>query len=85
MNILTLVLFGLIAGSIANLLDPEPSRGGVLGSIVLGIIGALVGGFLANVLLGLTISGFNLTSFLIAVGGSLLLLFIGRLFQSRDI
>lgn len=85
MNILTWVLFGLIAGSIANLLDPEPSRGGVLGSIVLGVLGALVGGFLANVLLGLTISGFNLTSFLIAVGGSLLLLFIGRLFQSRDI
>lgn len=85
MNIISWILFGLIAGSIANLLDPNPSKGGILGSIVLGILGAIVGGWLANIILGVTVSGFNFTSFLIAVGGSLLLLFIGRLFRGRNI
>lgn len=78
MNILAWIVFGLIAGSIANLLDPQPSSGGALGSIVLGIIGAVIGGMVANLLFGLSITGFNLTSFVIAVLGSLLLLFLGR-------
>ncbi len=59
MSLLAWVFFGLIAGSIANLLDPEPSKGGILGSIILGVLGAVVGGYLANLLLGITITGFN--------------------------
>ncbi len=78
MNILSWILFGLIVGIVANAIDPNPNRGGVLGSILLGIVGALVGGFLANLIFGVTVTGFNLTSFLVAVAGSLLLLFIGR-------
>jgi uncharacterized membrane protein YeaQ/YmgE (transglycosylase-associated protein family) len=78
MNILAWVVFGLIAGTIANLIDPQPSSGGLLGSIVLGILGAVVGGFVANLLFGLNVTGFNFTSFVISVLGSLLLLFIGR-------
>jgi len=77
-NILSWILFGLIVGIVANAIDPNPNRGGVLGSILLGIVGALVGGFLANLIFGVTVTGFNLTSFLVAVAGSLLLLFIGR-------
>jgi uncharacterized membrane protein YeaQ/YmgE (transglycosylase-associated protein family) len=72
------MLFGLIVGIVANAVDPEPNRGGVLGSILLGIVGALVGGFLANLIFGISVTGFNLTSFLVAVAGSLILLFIGR-------
>lgn len=78
MNILSWLLFGLIVGIVANAIDPEPNRGGVLGSILLGVVGALIGGFLANLIFGITVTGFNLTSFLVAVAGSLLLLFIGR-------
>jgi uncharacterized membrane protein YeaQ/YmgE (transglycosylase-associated protein family) len=78
MNIITWVLFGMIVGVVANAIDPSPNRGGVLGSILLGIVGALVGGFLANLLFGISVTGFNLTSFLVAVAGSLLLLFLGR-------
>lgn len=85
MNVLSWVIFGLIAGSIANLIDPNPSRGGILGSILLGVLGAVIGGWLANTLLGVSVTGFNFTSFLIAVGGSLLLLFIGRLFRGRSV
>ncbi len=78
MSIVAWVLFGLIVGVIANAIDPYPSQGGLLGSIVLGIVGAMVGGFLADLLFGVGVTGFNLPSFLVAVGGSLILLFIGR-------
>lgn len=72
------ILFGLIVGSIANALDPRPSRGGLLGSIVLGVVGALVGSFLGSLLLGVDVTGFNISSFLIAVGGAMVLLFVGK-------
>lgn len=78
MNVIGWIIFGLIAGVVANAIDPQPSSGGAIGAIVLGIVGAMVGGFLANLILGLDITGFNLTSFIIAIAGSLLLLFIGR-------
>jgi uncharacterized membrane protein YeaQ/YmgE (transglycosylase-associated protein family) len=78
MNIISWILFGLIVGIIANAIEPSPSGGGILGAMLLGIVGALVGGFLANLIFGIGITGFNLTSFLVAVAGSLILLFIGR-------
>jgi uncharacterized membrane protein YeaQ/YmgE (transglycosylase-associated protein family) len=78
MNIISWILFGMIVGVVANAIDPNPNRGGILGSMLLGIVGALVGGFLANLLFGISVTGFNLTSFLVAVAGSLLLLFLGR-------
>lgn len=78
MTIIYWVLFGLIAGAIANFISPS-SKGGIIGSIVLGIIGAVVGGFLGQKFFGVGITGFNLSSFVVAVAGSLLVLFIGRL------
>ena len=78
MNVLSWILFGLIVGIVANAIDPSPNRGGILGSVLLGIVGALVGGFLANLVFGITVTGFNLTSFLVAIAGSLILLLVGR-------
>ncbi len=78
MNIISWIIFGLIVGIIANAIDPEPARGGLLNAMLLGIVGALIGGFLADLIFGVNVTGFNLTSFLIAVAGSLILLFIGR-------
>jgi uncharacterized membrane protein YeaQ/YmgE (transglycosylase-associated protein family) len=78
MNILSWILFGLVVGIIANAIDPSPNRGGNLGSVLLGIVGALVGGFLANLIFGVTVTGFSMTAFLVAVVGSLLLLFFGK-------
>ena len=73
------ILFGLIAGVIANIIDPRPTQGGLLGAIVLGIVGVLVGGFLANLIFGVGVSGFDFTSMLIIVAGSLLVLMVGRM------
>lgn len=85
MNIIAWVVFGLIVGLIANVIDPSPSQGGLLGSIVLGIVGALVGGFLGDLIFGVGVSGFNIESFMLAVLGSLLILFIGRALTRREL
>ncbi len=72
------IIFGLVVGILANVIDPHPARGGILAAIVLGIAGAIVGGFLGSLILGIGISGFNLSSLAIALLGSLFLLFLGR-------
>lgn len=79
MGIISFLIFGLIVGIIANLIDPQPARGGALGAIVLGIVGALVGGWLGSMFFNTTVSGFNLSSFVVAVIGSLLVLVVGRM------
>jgi len=79
MDIIYWLVFGLIAGAIANYIDPRPSKGGIAGSIALGIVGAVVGGYLGEMFFGVGVTGFNVMSFVVAVAGALLLLFVGRL------
>lgn len=81
MNILSWVLFGFIAGLIANWIDPAPSQGGWIGAIILGIIGALVGGWIGDLIFGVGVTGFNLSSFILAVIGSIIVLWIARAFR----
>ncbi|MBI2019250.1 GlsB/YeaQ/YmgE family stress response membrane protein [Candidatus Daviesbacteria bacterium] len=80
MNIISWIVFGLVVGIIANLIDPYPSKGGMLGSIILGILGAILGGILGNIIFGIGITGFNLPSLALAVLGALLLMFVERAF-----
>ena len=77
MGLLYWIVFGLIAGGIANFLSPS-SMGGIVGSIILGIIGAVVGGYLGERFFGVGVTGFNVTSFVVAVIGSLLVLLVSR-------
>lgn len=72
------IIFGLIAGAIANFIAPS-SQGGIVGSILLGIIGAVVGGYLGQKFFGVGVTGFNVMSFVVAVAGSLIVIFISRL------
>ncbi len=78
MSLLSWIIFGLIVGAVANIIDPRPSQGGVLAAIALGIGGALIGGFLGMLILGIGISGFSASSFLLAILGSLILLMVER-------
>lgn len=83
MGIIYWIFFGLIAGAIASFIMPG-SKGGILGLIVLGIIGAVVGGYLGQMFFGIGVTGFNLSSFVVAVLGSVLILAItGFLFKSK--
>lgn len=80
MNIALWIIFGLIIGIISNILDPNPSKGGMLGSIILSILGAILGGILGNLVFGIGITGFNFASIAVAALGALLLMFVERAF-----
>jgi uncharacterized membrane protein YeaQ/YmgE (transglycosylase-associated protein family) len=83
-GILLWVVFGLIVGVIAKFLMPGKVQGGILVTIALGIVGALVGGFIGTQLGIGDITGFNLQSALLAVGGGVLVLFVfGLLTRAR--
>jgi uncharacterized membrane protein YeaQ/YmgE (transglycosylase-associated protein family) len=83
MGILSWILLGLVVGAIAKLLMPGKDPGGCIVTILIGIAGALVGGFIAS-RLGLgTVTGFDLRSLGIAVGGAVLLLLAYRVFQGE--
>ena len=72
----------LIAGIIAKLIMPGRDGGGFFLTCILGIVGAVVGGWLATMFgIGGSISGFNLHSFLVAVVGAILVLGIFRLLR----
>ncbi len=75
---------GLIAGILAKIAMPGPDPGGVILTIVIGIVGAVIGGFVVNNLLGgPEVTGFNLTSVLVATFGSIILLAVYRLITRR--
>lgn len=76
MGVLLWVLFGLIAGVIAKFIMPGGGPGGIVVTIILGILGAVVGGFISTQLGFGDISGFDVRSMAIAVGGAVLLLLI---------
>lgn len=76
MGILLWVLFGLIAGVIAKFIMPGRGPGGIVVTIILGILGAVAGGFISTQLGFGDISGFDVRSMAIAVGGAVLLLLI---------
>lgn len=84
MGILSWIIFGLIAGAIAKLLMPGRDPGGWIVTMLLGIAGAFVGGFIGRAIWGSEgVTGFNAGSFGLAVLGSIVLLFLYRLIVGR--
>lgn len=83
MGILSWILFGLIAGALAKLIMPGDDPGGCIVTTLIGIAGALIGGFIGTALGFGTVSGFNLQSFLIAIGGAIVLLLLYRMIRGR--
>jgi uncharacterized membrane protein YeaQ/YmgE (transglycosylase-associated protein family) len=78
MGILSWIVMGLIVGLLAKFIMPGKDPGGIIITILLGIAGAFVGGLIGS-FLGLgSITGFNIGSFLLAIGGSILLLILYR-------
>jgi uncharacterized membrane protein YeaQ/YmgE (transglycosylase-associated protein family) len=82
MGIIAWIVFGLIAGVIAKFIMPGRDGGGFILTCVLGVVGAVVGGWLATMFgVGGSVSGFNLHSFLVAVVGAIVVLAIFRLLR----
>lgn len=84
MGVLSWILLGLLVGVLAKWLMPGNDPGGILVTIAIGIAGALLGGFLAAQLGLGSVTGFGLRSLVIAVAGSMLLLFAHRKLRGRS-
>ena len=81
MGFITWILIGLVAGVIAKLVMGD-SLGWVL-TIVLGIVGAFVGGWASGLVGGPSVTGFNITSIVVAVIGAVIVLFVYGLIARR--
>ncbi len=81
MGILSWILLGLVAGVLAKLFMPGKDPGGFVITIVLGIAGAFVGGWVGTTLGIASFSGFNLQGILVATGGAMLLLVLYRVIR----
>ena len=79
MGILSWTLFGLIAGALAKFLMPGRDPGGIIVTILVGIGGAMLGGFVATQVGFGTVTGFDLRSMGIAIGGAFVLLLAYRM------
>ncbi|MGH7900994.1 MAG: GlsB/YeaQ/YmgE family stress response membrane protein [Thermodesulfobacteriota bacterium] len=79
MGFISWIILGLIAGALAKMILPGKDPGGFIVTIIIGIIGAVIGGYISTVLGFGTVSGFNLGSLVIAILGSIVLLLIYRM------
>lgn len=80
MSILGWLVLGLIAGALAKLIMPGKDPGGALITLLLGIVGALLGGFLGSWIFDVGITQFwSLTTWLLAIAGSIIVLGIYRM------
>lgn len=85
MGLITWLIFGALVGWVASMIMRTNESQGAFANIIVGILGAMIGGFLAQ-LFGIgDISGFNLGSFIIALGGAILLLAIVNMFRSHSV
>ena len=85
MGIIGWIVLGLIAGLIAKAIMPGKDPGGIIVTIILGIVGALLGGFLASALFDVNPNDafFDISTWISAIVGALILLFIYRLVVGR--
>jgi uncharacterized membrane protein YeaQ/YmgE (transglycosylase-associated protein family) len=85
MGILSWIIVGLIAGVLAKWIMPGRDPGGIIVTILIGIVGAVVGGFLVGLVVGGDlISGINVTTILVATLGAIVLLAIYRWYAGRS-
>lgn len=83
MGLIAWIVLGGIAGLIAKTLMPGKDPGGCILTVIIGIVGALLGGFLATALGFGGLSGLDWRSLVIAVIGSFVLLAILRMFRGK--
>jgi uncharacterized membrane protein YeaQ/YmgE (transglycosylase-associated protein family) len=82
MGIILWIVMGGLVGWVASLVMKTDAQQGILLNIVVGIIGAMIGGWIMSVLGGSGVSGFNLYSFLVALLGAVVLLAIVKAIRS---
>lgn len=76
MNIILWIVFGALAGWIASMVMGTNAQMGALANIIVGIVGAIIGGLIMNAFGAQGVTGFNLPSLLVAIVGAVVLLFL---------
>jgi uncharacterized membrane protein YeaQ/YmgE (transglycosylase-associated protein family) len=74
MGIIGWIIIGIIAGWLAEKIMKR--NHGLLTNLAVGIVGAMIGGFIASSLLGIAVGGFNIMTLIVATAGAVLLLFL---------
>jgi uncharacterized membrane protein YeaQ/YmgE (transglycosylase-associated protein family) len=76
------IIIGLVAGGLAKAITPKPDPGGIIVQLAIGVVGAVIGGALADAL-GLGAQGTWLWELLVATGGAVILLWLYHLIARR--
>ena len=86
MGFIAFLIFGGLVGWIASMIMGTDAQQGMLMNIIVGIIGAMIGGFLGATLLGQGITGFfDLWSWILAIVGAVVLIWLVRMFTGRRV
>ena len=84
MGIIGWIILGLAAGAIAKAILPGNQGGGWLITLLLGVVGALLGGFIGSAVFGIGLEGFfSIQTWLLAIGGAIVVLLIYRASNNR--
>ncbi len=81
LGIIGWIVIGIVAGWLAEKVMGR--NHGLVTNLIVGVVGALIGGFIAQNLLGIPVGGFNIVTLLVAFGGAVLLLFLLGLVKRR--
>ena len=85
MGFLAFLILGLIAGAIAKAILPGKQGGGILITLLLGVVGAILGGWIGGLLFGTGINEFfSLSTWLLAIGGAIIVLLVYGMITKRS-
>lgn len=83
-DLIVWIAFGALVGWVASLIMNTDGEQGALANIIIGILGAIIGGFVARNFLGSDVNGFNITSFIISLIGAIGLIALLKMFRHRS-
>ena len=84
MDVLLWIVFGALAGWIASMIMKTNAEMGALSNIIVGIVGAFIGGFVVRFFTGMEAEGFNVMSLVVAVLGAVILLALMKALSGRS-